>query len=93
MAKIFFRQYPLTPWHVGLTPPDVAVHRGRSRKPEKKELFSVVIFWSPDPLHVDWLGFSQLATGLNQQSSDTFFVSTRDTSSTTLVGGTLVSIA
>jgi hypothetical protein len=60
---------------------------------KKKELFSVVIFWSPDPLHVDWLGFSQLATGLNQQSSDTFFVSTRDTSSTTLVGGTLVSIA
>jgi hypothetical protein len=41
---------------------------------EKKELFSiVVIIWSSDPLHVDWLRFSQLATGLNQQSSDTFF--------------------
>jgi hypothetical protein len=46
---------------------------GGPGNPKKKELFSVVIFWSPDPLHVDWLGFSQLATGLNQQSSDTFF--------------------
>jgi hypothetical protein len=78
----------------GLTPPDVAVHRGKTRKPErKKELFSVVIFWSSDPLHVDWLGFSQLATGLNQQSSDTFFCFKRDTSGIKVVGGILLSIA
>jgi hypothetical protein len=46
----------------------------------------VVIIWSSDPLHVDWLGFSQLATGLNQQSSDTFFLFLiRDTSSAKMV--------
>jgi len=47
----------------------------------------VVIIWSSDPLHVDWLGFSQLATGLNQQSSDTFCVCflIRDTSSAEMV--------
>jgi hypothetical protein len=48
------------------------VRPGKPRR--KKELFSIVVLiWSSDPLHVDWLGFSHLATGLHQQSSDKFF--------------------
>jgi hypothetical protein len=58
LARIFFfLAVPSDLVAHGLTPPDAAVHREKTRKPEKKKKNYSQLIWSSDPLHMDWLGF------------------------------------